>query len=262
MASQKSETLGEDEIHLWHAWLDQPVERVEQLAQTLSADEAARAARFHFERDRRRFIVARGWLRTILGQYLNTAPTDIQFCYGPHGKPCLAGQSLSNHLQFNLAHSDEIVLYALAQNHAIGVDIEHIRPVPDLDQIATRYFSTRERAALRMLPPEQQQEGFFNGWTRKEAYLKALGDGLTRPLDGFDVSLTPGEAARLLDVAHDPKEAARWFMYALMPCTGYVSAVVAPVVEGQAWRVQCREWTDPLIAANKPYGTLFNSLKM
>lgn len=242
MASRKSEEPGKDEIHLWHARLDQPVTQVQQLAQTLSPDETARAARFHFEQDRRRFIVARGWLRTILGQYLNTAPTDIQFCYGPHGKPGLAGQSPSAHLQFNLAHSDEIVLYGLAQNHAIGVDIERLRPVPDLDQIAARFFSTSEKSTLLTLPPEERQRAFFNGWTRKEAYLKALGDGLARPLDRFDVSLAPGEPARLLGTADDPEEAARWFMYALTPLAGYAGAVVAPVVKGQTWQLKCQEW--------------------
>lgn len=235
-----------NEIHLWYAWLDQPAERVQELAQTLSLDEAARAARFHFERDQRRFIVGRGLLRIILGQYLDVVPAQIQFRYGLYGKPSLVGQvgtrSVSYDLQFNLAHSGEVALYALAWDYPIGVDVEHIRPIPDLDQIVERFFSRQERITLRSLPPEQRQTAFFNGWTRKEAYLKALGDGLARPLDEFDVSLAPGQPAQLLGVAGDPAEAAGWFMEAVTPLAGYVGAVVAPAIEGQTWRVQCREW--------------------
>lgn len=238
------QVLPNDEIHLWYAWLDQPAGRVQQLAQTLSPDEETRAARFHFERDRRRFIVARGLLRTILSRYLNTAPVHLQFHYGPHGKPSLDewAASLLGNLQFNLAHSGEIGLYALVWDYAIGVDVEHIRFIPDLDQIIERFFSRPERTTLRILPPEQRHETFFNGWTRKEAYLKALGDGLARPLDEFSVSLLPNEPARLLDVANDPLEAGRWFMHSLTPHAGYVGAVVARAVEGQPWRVKCQEW--------------------
>ncbi len=245
------QALPANEIHLWYARLDQPARRVQQLAHTLSPDEAERAARFHFEPDRRRFTAARGFLRAILGQYLGIIPARIKFCYGPHGKPALAPGALGSSkrgvpedagLQFNLAHSGEVALYALALGQPVGVDVEQLRPIPDLDQIAARFFSTQERAALQALPPEQRQAAFFNGWTRKEAYLKALGDGLARPLAGFDVSLAPGQPARLLGVAGDPAEAARWYMHALAPPTGYVGAVVAPAVEGQAWRVTCREW--------------------
>lgn len=247
-----SQVLPANEIHLWYAWLDQPTEKVEQLSTLLSQDEAARAARFHFERDRRRYIVGRGLLRTILGQYLKVAPAHLQFRYGPHGKPALESGALSSPgrgvskdagLHFNLAHSNEIALYGLARDHELGVDVEYIRPIPDLEQIVERFFAVQERDTLRTLPPEARPAAFYNGWTRKEAYLKALGDGLARPLDGFTVSLAPGEPARLLEVAGHPPEAARWFMHAPALMTGYIGAVVAPAVEGQIWRVQCQEWS-------------------
>lgn len=231
--------LTTDEVHVWRASLDQPESVLRRLRTTLSADEAARAARFHFERDRRRFTVARGVLRAILARYLDLAPEDIQFSYGPQNKPALADTRQNNNLQFNLSHSQNQALYAFARHREIGVDIEQIRTMCDAEGIARRFFSARENVVFQALPLQQRDEGFFNCWTRKEAYIKALGDGLSHPLDTFDVSLRPGEPAALLAVRGDSGEVSRWSIRALTPVPGYVAALV---VEGHGWTLKCWHW--------------------
>lgn len=214
---------------------------VQQLAETLAPDERQRAERFHFERDRRRFIVGRGVLRRILGRYLALEPNRLQFCYGPWGKPALAGISTTQEGQFcfNLAHSQSLALYAVTCERELGVDIEYIRAVPEAEQIAARFFSAQENTVLRSLPPQQKQEAFFNCWTRKEAYIKAIGDGLAQPLAEFDVSLTPGEPASLLRISGDTQAAAGWSIQALTPAPGYVAALA---VKGHDWQLKCWQW--------------------
>ena len=212
---------------------------MQKLEQILSKDEQTRAARFHFQRDRRRFAVGRGILRAILGGYLNVEPDQVEFCYGAHGKPYLAGNLDDSALRFNLAHSHELVVYAFACGRDIGVDLEYIRPIPNFERISANFFSARENAALNSLPAEQRQEAFFNCWTRKEAYIKALGDGLAHPLDQFDVSLIPGEPVRLLSVEQAPEEVSRWRFQAFTPTPGYAAAVV---VEGHDWQPQFWQW--------------------
>jgi 4'-phosphopantetheinyl transferase len=231
--------LPEDEVHLWRADLDQPAPQVERLAQTLAPDEQIRADRFHFERDRQYYIVGRGVLRTILGWYLKREPGELHFNYGPRGKPALPDILNQGRICFNLAHSQGLALYGLARGRDIGVDLEYIRPVSDMGEIARRFFSAQENAALLALPPDQRQEAFFNCWTRKEAYLKATGDGLAQPLDQFDVSLGPEEPARLLRITGQSHLAARWSMLALKPARGYVGALV---VAGHDWQAQCWQW--------------------
>ena len=238
-----------DEAHVWRASLHQPEAVFQLLQKTLSADEVERAARFHFERDRRRYIIGRGILRAILAGYLNRPPGDIQFSYGPQNKPALAAASPKNnlsrkrtYLQFNLSHSHDQALYAFARRREVGVDLEQLRPLPDRDDIAGRFFSARENTIFQALPPLQREEGFFNCWTRKEAYIKALGDGLAHPLGDFDVTLRPGEPAVLLAVKRSPDEVSRWSMRALTPFPGYVAALV---VEGHDWRLQCWDWGAP-----------------
>lgn len=215
-----------------------------------------RAELFHFEQDRKRFIVGRGVLRTILALYLGTEPSRLQFCYGPHGKPYLADRLGDATLRFNLAHSHELALYAFTRGREIGVDLEYIRYMPGVEQIAARFFSTRENAVLHALPTSQKQEAFFNCWTLKEAYIKAIGNGLAQPLDKFDVSLAPGEPARLLSVEGAPEEASRWSLKALTPAPGYVAALA---VEGHDWRLtywQFPESTSASINRADPSGLI------
>jgi 4'-phosphopantetheinyl transferase len=216
----KWEQLG-DEIHVWHAALDREVNVLGQLEATLSLDEKARADRFHFANDRNRFVVARGLLRELLGRYLQQAPVGLEFSYGQHGKPSLSGGNASSGLCFNLSHSSGLVVYAIARERNLGIDVEHIRADSAGEDIARRYFSAREVSDLLTLPPEEKVEGFFHCWTRKEAYLKATGMGLQIPLDSFSVSLLPGEPAQFLGGVEP-----RWHMDANHPADGYVAAVV------------------------------------
>jgi 4'-phosphopantetheinyl transferase len=218
--------LGTGDVHIWRVSLDQPQAIVERFRQLLSVDEQARAARFHFERDRQHFIVARGCLRTILARYLEIDPREIQFAYTPYGKPELSPpSSQAQPLNFNLAHSGGFALYALTEVGEIGVDLEHVRPEFTGDDIARRFFSSDEIASLTKLPANVRHEAFFNCWTRKEAFIKAKGMGLSLPLDQFDVTLAPGEPATLLRTRWDESEASRWSLQAIDLGPGYVAAV-------------------------------------
>ena len=232
--------LSDTDVHLWRASLILPDSRLHELRQLLSRDERERADRFHFERDRRRYIVARAALRTILGQYTALKPDSLRFRYGQQGKPFLADQPDGKVLNFNLAHSHELALFGFTRGREIGVDLEYVRPLPQLNQIAARFFSAQENAELESLPSSQQQIAFYNCWTRKEAYIKAIGEGLSMPLDAFDVSLLPGDRAALRRVKNDPAEAQRWSMHALTPAANYIAAFI---VEGTGWPLSRWQWT-------------------
>ncbi len=215
--------LTTDEIHIWCASLDQPVSGFQRL---LSVDEEARAERYHFDEDRRRFIVRRGILKTLLGNYLGIEPYQIQFCYGKNGKPALSDTFGNGEVRFNLSHSEGLALYAFTRSRKIGVDIEYIRDVPEMEQIADRYFSENEKAVFHTLPESKKKEAFFNCWTRKEAFIKATGEGLSASLDRFDVSLAPGEPARLLGVEGDSIDESQWSICNLNIDIRYKAALV------------------------------------
>jgi 4'-phosphopantetheinyl transferase len=225
--------LSRNEVHVWLPELDPPAECLQHMAQCLSENELIRAGRFHFKRDKKRFIVRRSVLRMILGCYLNIEPNSVQFSDCLHGKPYLEETVGDSTLQFNLGNSNDIALYAFTRCREIGVDIEYLRALPDADQISERFFSANENATLHALPASQRQQAFFNCWTRKEAYIKAIGKGLSQPLDQFEVSLEPTEPASLLNVEGDPGEASRWSLSTLTPPPGYVAALA---VEGHNWR--------------------------
>jgi 4'-phosphopantetheinyl transferase len=222
------------EIHVWSACLDSGGQLLERLTATLSADEMVRANRFFFARDRRAFIVARGILRQLLASYLHRAPTDVQFAYHPKGKPFISPTLHHTPLEFNIAHSHGLALLAFSLGSALGVDVEFVRPEFASEEIAERYFAPQEVAELRSLPPAQRPEGFFCGWTRKEAYIKALGDGLQVPLASFRVSLTPSQPA-VLECA----DSGRWSLHSLSPAPDFAGALVA---EGKDWRVRSWNW--------------------
>ena len=235
-------SLGADEVHIWHAALNQPAAAVGDLSRSLAPDETARAGRFHFQKHRDHFVVARGVLRALLGRYLNAAPAGLRFSYTHYGKPFLADEERHDGLRFNVSHSHERALLAFTRGREVGVDIEHIRPEVATEQIAERFFSAGEVAALRSLPADAQPRGFFNCWTRKEAYIKARGEGLSIPLDCFDVSLLPGEPAALLATRDDPAEATRWSLHELPAGEGYVAALA---VAGHGLRVRRLHWPAP-----------------
>ena len=224
---------------MWRASLELPCSEVEALQQNLTEEELVRADRFHFQRHRRRFIAARGLLRTILGRYVKKEPRQLRFSYGPRGKPELSGHSGDSRLEFNVSHSHNLALYAITHGREIGVDVERIRPNLAGEKIAERFFSPREAAALRRLPAEIQQEAFFACWTRKEAYLKAIGEGITLRLDQFEVSVTPGDSAAVLTINGDPKEALHWSLKPIDPWPGYVAALA---VKGHGWHLRCWQW--------------------
>jgi 4'-phosphopantetheinyl transferase len=222
-------SLPSDEVHVWRAFFDREQSQLNELARTLSEDERLKVGRFYFQKDRRRFVITHGILRNILGRYLNIEPKRLKFFYSSHGKPTLGGVTDGHSLCFNMSHSHGLALFAFAWNRKVGVDVEYIHSMPDAEEIAERFFSPRENAVFRTVPPAKRLEAFFNCWTRKEAFLKAIGDGLSRPLDSFEVSLAPGKPAHLLSVEGDLKEASRWSLRALVPASGYIGALA---VEG------------------------------
>ncbi len=238
--------LAPEEIHLYAVPLDPGTACQTRLRSVLAADELERAARFHFERDRRRFVVARGVLRYLLSAYLPQAPAAHRFVYGAKGKPALANGP-SEPLFFNVSHSEERVLIGLTRALPLGVDIEYLRPMSDAQSIAERFFSTGEAEVFRRLPEGQQTAGFFNCWTRKEAYLKATGDGLSAPLDSFDLTLVPGEEARMLRMEGSAERAAAWSLVDLQPASGYVGALC---VERQGLRSKGRKVTPEQLLGN------------
>lgn len=229
--------LRADEVHVWRAPLDLPQERLESLRGALAQDERGRASRFHFERDRRRFVAGRGLLREILSRYVGLSPDGLRFGYTPYGKPYLADECGGGWLRFNVSHSGGLALYAVTRGRELGIDIEQVRADIEHEEIAERFFSGQEVAALKALPAGLRREAFFLCWTRKEAYIKGIGEGLSLPLDSFDVSLTPGEPASLLAVRGDAREAARWTLTDLDPGPGYCAALAA---EGRDWIL--RRW--------------------
>jgi 4'-phosphopantetheinyl transferase len=228
-----------NKVHIWSIQLDQPT-RSSSLAKLLSAEETARAARFHFARDAHHYTVGRATLRLILSQYLALPPAALTFDYNAYGKPLLAPAQNPVGLAFNLTHSGGHALCAITHGHAVGIDLEVMREL-DYLQMAGTVFSAQEQAILRSLPVTDHQRAFYNGWTRKEAYIKAHGQGLSMPLADFDVTLAPHEPARLLATRPDPSEAARWSLYGWSIDTDRVAALA---VAGQDWQIDWHESSD------------------
>ena len=226
------------DVHVWAAALDLPGHAIAPLERTLAADELARAARFRFARDRRRYVVARGTLRALLGAYLGRDPAAIRLRLTSHGKPELALPDDATTPRFNVAHADDLALYAVAPTD-VGVDVEAERPVPDGDRIAEEMFASGELAALRSLPAGERADAFLRCWTRKEAFIKALGEGLSCPLDRFEVTLRPDEAARLVTIDGEATAADGWTLADLAPARGFVGALAVP---GAPARIRCWRW--------------------
>jgi 4'-phosphopantetheinyl transferase len=215
----------DDVVEIRMLRLDVGAAAVRDAASLLSRDERQRARSFARPCDCRRFTVTRAALRRQLGERLGVAPQTIEFAYGPHGKPCLAGSQAGADVHFNVSHSDDFAALAFASGGEIGVDIEALRAVPDAETIAGSLASPVERRAWKTLPARQRVRGFFNWWTRKEAFVKARGGGLSIPLDAFDVAFAPGASARLLRVAGAPGEGAGWSLRAFAPGPHLVGAV-------------------------------------
>jgi 4'-phosphopantetheinyl transferase len=229
------------DVHVWSAGLQHEAPVLDALRATLDDDELARAERFVFERHRLRYVAAHGLLRRVLSGYLGVAPAEIRFGHARHGKPYLAGE-VQPDLRFNLSHSGDRMLVAVAVGRDVGVDLELVGRDRDFAGIARHFFSPNEVAALTALPERERRAAFYRCWTRKEAYIKAIGSGLSHPLDEFDVTFAPGEPAALAYDQRDPDAAARWSMLNL-ELDDYAGALA---VEGlSAMRVQTFDCPTP-----------------
>jgi 4'-phosphopantetheinyl transferase len=218
--------LGEREVHVWIVRLEAGEPEFRTMYAWLAPDEAARAERFKFAKHRRAYALGRAALRALLGGYLGVSPSDIQFSYGTKGKPSLTDAACK--LRFNASNSGELAVVALTEGCELGVDVEHIRPVPDIEKIAERFFAAAEVAELMALPETERCQGFFNCWTRKEAYIKAVGDGFAVPLDSFRVTLRPGVPAQLLELGASIEAARCWTMHDFIPAPDYAGALAYP----------------------------------
>jgi 4'-phosphopantetheinyl transferase len=216
--------LTDDEIHIWFAVLDQPESEISCFIQTLSEDELIRARRFHFQKDRDWFIARHGILRIILGCYLGVKASELQFYHGKAGKPAISETFGKGTIHFNISHSDRVALFAFARSHEIGVDIERIRDIPELELIVEQFFSEREKSIYHALPQEKKRESFFNSWARKEAFIKAIGEGLSWPLDKVDVTPVPIEGHSLLAIEGDPRGVPDWSIQTLMLASEHAGA--------------------------------------
>lgn len=218
-------TLASDEIHVWGFALDVPRGRAEQFHVWLSADERKRAAAFHFERDRNHFAVARGQLRELLGNYLGRAPGELRFATGSHGKPRLDGAPADADLRFNVSHSHGRALIAVTRGAEIGVDLEQMRGDVDCAGIVASQFSPAERAAWLALLEARRRDAFFHGWVRKEAYVKARGEGLSHPPSAYTVDLDPDGSGALLADTLTPEATRAWTVQAIAVPAGFAAAL-------------------------------------
>ena len=230
------ELISSNEVHVWRAWLDLTALQCENLLGFLSADELARAGRFHFERDQKRFIAARGILRQILGRYLGKKPNELRFEYTPYGKPVLATNGGYETLSFNLSHSDAFALFAVTRGRNIGIDIECVRHDVAVGQISQRFFSQHEISSLERVDKDKRTELFFQYWTRKEAFLKAMGEGISFPMERCDVSFFSGKVLSPITLHGDIPRSPCWYGQDLFPGSGYAAAIA---IEGPEWDLSC-----------------------
>jgi len=240
--------LATDEVHVWRIILEQPAPRVALLHRFLAVEEVERAEAFRFRRDREHFVMAHALLRIILGRYLRRDPRELCFRHGPRGKPFLGrdGGGSGVEIRFNLSHSDGLALLAVTRGAHIGVDIERIRPDLAYERIADRFFSSEEVASLRTLTREDiSRKAFFACWTRKEAYIKAIGEGLSCPLDRFTVSLSPWKPAALLHVEGNREANGRWSLCELNAGPCYAAALA---FEARRRRIRCFQCQDQGLA--------------
>jgi 4'-phosphopantetheinyl transferase len=221
--------LGPDAVHVWSVAAETQSAVVDRLELLLNGEERARAGQFRFEQDRKQFVLTRGLLRKLLALYLERDAAGLEFVYSEHGKPSL--QNSPNDVRFNLSHSAGRSLFAFTRGHEVGVDIEFMRSDIEFERLSDMFFSETERNTLRSLEADTRREAFYRCWTCKEAYIKARGEGLSLPLEDFDVAIE-GDRAELQATRPDPREAAKWFMQRLDVGQGYAAALA---VEGQGW---------------------------
>lgn len=215
--------LPASELHVWAIPIDLSESEIAESSHALAADELSRAARFRFDLHRGRYIAGRFALRSLLAAYAGKRAGEVEFFYGPQGKPYLSQPDLG--VRFNFSNSEGQAICAVMRDTEVGADLEMVRDISDYESIAKRFFSPGEAEVLLSLPSSSRREAFVNCWTRKEAFLKALGSGLALPLDSFEVSLRPGDPARLLSVGGNSAAAAGWTLISLSPLPNFVASV-------------------------------------
>lgn len=234
-------SIGPGEVHAWHVRLDAVEAGLPDLARLLGEDERARAARYRFEKDRAEYTLTRGILRRLLESYGVAAAGEVRFAYGPRGKPELAAGHGPDPIRFNVSHSHGAAVVALTRVRPVGVDVERVRDTKDADGLVARFFAEEERAEYRSLPPGDRLRAFFRGWTRKEAFIKATGEGLGTPLDSFAVSLGPDVPPRLLRIDADPAGVAGWTIVDLSADSTHI---VALAIQSANVRILNRRWPE------------------
>ena len=232
--------LKKNTIDIWCVSLAVDEPRLMSLYQVLSEEERSKAERMRIHEPRKHYVAARAILRHIIAAYMNEKPESLEFQYGPNDKPALAGELSHKGITFNMSHSHGTALFGVTLEREVGVDIEKIRQDMSIIDLAKRFFSTREYEELMSLTAEDQTLGFFNCWTRKEAYLKATGQGLKFPLDNFDVSLSPGKPAELLEHRTDPEQVSIWAISELDLGPAYAAALA---VEGKDFSVSYKDFS-------------------
>lgn len=232
-------TLKVDEVHVWAASLQQPAATVRALESFLSRQELNRAERFRNDSDRRRYVVAHGVLRRVLAGYRKADPRTLRFTIGKNGKPALSDERGPTALRFNLSHTEDLALIAVTLGRDIGVDVERMRPISELDSIVEGYFTSRERDTLRAMDDTARRDAFYRCWTRKESYAKATGGDLSVALRGFDTMLSSGPAD--LPALGAPRDGCGWNLYELLPADGYIGAVA---IDGPVGRLLSWRWTE------------------
>jgi 4'-phosphopantetheinyl transferase len=235
--------LKDREVQVWFRNLDSAGAEASRVLPYLSPDEKQRAERFHFDQHRNEFILSRGTLRLVLASYLDSSPESLSFEYSKHGKPSLTEAYAAQKLSFNLSHTAGMMLLAVVRERRIGVDVERIRSDFNVLEIAERFFSPQEQSRLRNFPKQAQHEAFFRCWTRKEAYIKAKGEGLSIPLRAFEVSLDP-DTATLVATRPDETEARKWKMLNVPMSSHYAAATVVEADRSSDFEIRLQEVQD------------------
>jgi 4'-phosphopantetheinyl transferase len=231
LSALHAQPLTDSDIHVWCASLNVSAEDLSHYVFLLSPDEKMRVERFYFEKDRNYFSVGRGLLRILIGHYLKIVPSQIDFFYEDYGKPALKSVLQDKTFEFNLSHSQGLALYVFSWNRKVGIDVEHIHPMPDMDDFAERFFSPRESALINSLSGQQKEIVFFKLWTCKEAFLKANGNGLTLPINQVEISLEAEGSVRLETISEGKEQTADWRLELFNPIPGYQAALA---VEGKS----------------------------
>ena len=232
-------SIGNGHVHVWRMWLELADYMTDEMQSKLSTEEKHRAGRFRGREDRIRFIAAHHFTREILSNYLDKRPEKINIAYNQYGKPELEEYDDASGLRFNLSHSDDIAVLAVGRWFNVGVDIERVKHNAAIEDIARRFFSSGEVELFLSQPENIRDEAFFRCWTRKEAYIKARGKGMSIPLDQFEVSFLPGEPPKMISIMGDSEAAARWSLFHLVPGDGYIGALA---VEGHPDQLTLFQW--------------------